>query len=215
MSETSEPEVAEVSEAVAMTESAVSGEEPSMDERTALGELILFHGGEWTEADYEALPDGVRAELHDGRLILVPSPSAEHMMASGELYVRLREIVGDRRRVLQEVDVRMADGHRYRRPDVLVLQEPARGRPMDPANVVLVCEIISPSGGDERQEKMTAYAEAGIEWYLITEETADGYLGELHRLRDGRYELLVKAPPAGTLTLPAPFDSAIDLRTLS
>src|SRR6266545_236831 len=60
MSETSESEVAEVSEAVAMTESAVSGEEPSMEERTALGQLILFHGGEWTEADYEALPDGVR-----------------------------------------------------------------------------------------------------------------------------------------------------------
>ncbi len=198
-----------------MNEPAVSGEHPSQDERTALGELILFHGGEWTEADYEALPDGVRAELHDGRLILVPSPNAEHMIASGELYVRLREMVGDRRRVIQEVDVRMADGHRYRKPDVLVLREPARGRPMDPDNVLLACEVISPSGGDERGDKLTAYGEAGIEWYLIVEETRDGFLGELYQLQDGRYELLVKTPAAGSLTLPAPFDANIDLSTLS
>ena len=198
-----------------MTESAVSGEEPSMDERTALGELILFHGGEWTEADYEALPDGVRAELHDGRLILVPSPTAEHMLTSRRLAKHFDTLMADDRLVLQEVDVRMADGRRYRRPDVSVLREPASGRPLDPRNVVLVCEIISPGGGDERQEKLTAYADAGIEWYLITEQTEDGYLGELYRLQDGKYQLLVKAPPAGTLTLPAPFDSAIDLRTLS
>lgn len=196
-----------------MTGDAVGGE--SADPRTALGELILFHGGEWTETDFEALPDGVRAELHDGRLILVPSPSAEHMLTSRRLAKRFDVAVGDDRLVLQEVDVRMADGHRYRRPDVLVLHEPARGRPMDPGNVLLVCEVISPTDGDERGEKMTAYAEAGIEWYLITEETDTGFLGELYRLRDGRYELLVKTPPAGTLTLPAPFNATLDLATLS
>lgn len=204
-----------MSEAAARTDSAVSGDSPSMDERTALGELIIFHGGEWTEADYEALPDGVRAELHDGRLILVPSPSAEHMLASRLLANRLAKSVSDDRLVLQEVDVRMADGHRYRTSDVLVLHEPARGRPLDPRNVVLVCEIVSPSGGDERGDKMTAYAEAGIEWYLIAEETPDGFLGELYRLRDGEHELIAKAPPATALTLPAPFGTIIDLSALS
>ena len=204
-----------MSEAAAKTGSAVSGDSPLLDERTALGELIIFHGGEWTEADYEALPDGVRAELHDGRLILVPSPSAEHMLASRLLANRLAESVSNDRLVLQEVDVRMADGHRYRTPDVLVLHEPARGRPLDPGNVVLVCEVISPSGGEERGDKMTAYAAAGIEWYLVAEETSGGFLAELYRLKDRRYDLLVKAPPAGSLTLPAPFDVEIDLSALS
>lgn len=197
-----------------MSEPAVvTGE--SRDQRTELGELILFHRGEWTESDYEALPAGVRAELHDGSLILVPGAGVPHMLASAELLVRFRAIVGDRRLVVQEVDVRMAGGRRYRTPDVLVMRDPARHRPLDPGNVVLVCEIVSPHGGDERDEKMTVYAEAGIEWYLVTEETPTGFLGELYRLDDGKYARVAEAPPAGVLRLPEPFAADIDLSELS
>lgn len=34
------------------------------DPRVALGEVVIFHRGEWTEDDYTALPQGTRAELH-------------------------------------------------------------------------------------------------------------------------------------------------------
>jgi Uma2 family endonuclease len=199
-----------------MTEAArVDSPSHAGDEARQLGELVLFHGGEWTEADYEALPPGVRAELRDGRLILTPGPTAQHMFASMTLAGLFQEVLGDRKRVLMEVDVRMADGRRYRAPDVLVLKEFRHGRPMEPANVVLVGEVVSPGGGEERGDKMTAYRDAGIEWYLIVEETPAGFLGELYRLDSDKYELVADAPPAGVLTLPAPFDSEIRLSELS
>lgn len=185
------------------------------DERLELADLILFHGGEWTESDYEALPAGVRAELHDGRLILPPSPEPSHMLASKRLVRSLERFVNDDRLVLQEVDVRMADGHRYRTPDVLLLRRWQRKRPIPPADVVLVGEVISPGGGEERGAKMAAYFDAGIEWYLIVEETPAGFRGECYRRAAEKYELVAEAPPAGALALPEPFDAAIDLRDLS
>lgn len=109
----------------------------------------------------------------------------------------------------------MAGGRRYRTPDVVVLREPARSRPLDPRNVLLACEIISPGGGDERSVKKTAYAEAGIEWYLILEETPDGFLGELYRLDRKAYALVTETPPGGRLELPAPFDAPIPLHDLA
>lgn len=198
-----------------MTEPALSEAAMSRDELRELGELIVFHGGEWTEADYEALPSGVRAELHDGRLILVPSPTSEHMLASLELAVLFRRIIGNRKLVLQEVDVRMASGRRYRAPDILVLKEWRRGRPMPPENVLLVGEVLSPGGGEEYGEKMTAYLDAGIEWYLIVEETPAGFRGECYRRGTDKYELVAEAGPAGTLTLPEPFAATLNLRDLS
>ncbi|HEY3506714.1 MAG TPA: Uma2 family endonuclease [Actinocatenispora sp.] len=200
-----------------MTEPAVSADAVTghRDELRDLGELILFHRGEWTEADFEALPQGVRAELHDGRLILTPSPNSEHIRAAKRLERFLERFVEDDSLVLRELDVRMAGGRRYRAPDVMVLHEWRRGRPMDPANVILVGEVISPGGGDEYGEKMTAYAESGIEWYLIVQETPAGFTGEFYRLTDGAYQLVSRGEPAGRLDLPDPFNATIELRELS
>lgn len=90
---------------------------------------MLFHGGDWTERDYRSVPPGVQVDLHDGGLTLVPGAEPAHMLASAELAIRFRGIVGDRRRVLQEVDVYLADGKRYRTPDLLILREWRRERP--------------------------------------------------------------------------------------
>lgn len=202
-----------------MTEPATSADQMKTSQRDdvsrELGDLILFHGGEWTEADFNALPDGVRAELHDGRLILTPSPTSEHMLASKRLARWVERFVDDDRLVLIEVDVRMADGRRYRAPDVLMLREWQRGRPMDPTNVLFVGEVVSPGGGEEYGGKMTAYFDAGIEWYLIVEETPAGHTGELYRRGDSKYELVSEAGPAGMLKFPEPFSAELDLRSLS
>lgn len=107
----------------------------------------------------------------------------------------------------------MADGQRYRTPDVIVMRKPARSRPLDPRNVLLACEIVSP-GGDERGIKKTVYAEAGIEWYLIVEETPAGFLGELHHLDGGAYAAAAQAPPSGMLELPKPFAAQLNLKDL-
>jgi hypothetical protein len=81
----------------------------------------------------------------------------------------------------------------------------------------MACEIVSPGGGDEYDQKMLVYAEAGIQWYLILEETPAGFVGELYKLsaESGKYELHTAAEPAGALPLPEPFSGALQLRELS
>lgn len=187
------------------------------DPRTALGEMVAHHRGEWAEADYNAIPPGVSVELHDGRLILAPEPTYEHQYAAGDLRRQLGELIGDQHLVVGPVDVRMAKGRRYRSPDAVVLRARYRGRPADPQNVRLVAEIVSPGGGDEYDQKMSVYAEAGIQWYLIAKETPAGYYAELFRLDPAinQYVQHAAAPPADKLELPEPFDGILRLRDLS
>jgi hypothetical protein len=50
--------------------------------------------GQWTEADYFALPETNRSlELSDGELLMPPPPTYSHQTAVEELYVRLRAFV--------------------------------------------------------------------------------------------------------------------------
>ncbi|WP_279581988.1 Uma2 family endonuclease [Fodinicola feengrottensis] len=155
--------------------------------------------------------------LHDGRLILVPEPTYEHQYAARVLANDLSEAIGDPHLVVGPVDVRMADGHRYRSPDLVVLRSRYRGRPADPQNVQLVAEIVSPGGGDEYDQKMIVYAEAGIAWYLIVQETPAGYFAELYELEttSNKYVRHSATAPAGELDLPEPFHGTLRLRQLS
>src|SRR5262249_40253765 len=60
--------------------------------------LPLFpRQGEWTEADYLALPDINRIiELSEGRLVIPDLPTDPHQFASGELFAALRLFVRER-----------------------------------------------------------------------------------------------------------------------
>ena len=48
------------------------------------------HQGEYTIADYYALPDERRVELIDGELYDMAAPTAEHQLILGELYMQFR-----------------------------------------------------------------------------------------------------------------------------
>lgn len=182
-----------------------------------LGALILSHSGDWTESDFEALPVDVPSELHDGSLILTPSPRNEHMDASLGLAMVFRQHAANPHTVSMEVDVYCGrNGTCIRKPDLLVLKRPQRGRPIPQENLVLVGEVVSPGSKDEWGDKMTDYADAGIEWYFIAQETPDGYRAELHRIaQPGRYELHSEAPAAGVLSMPEPFGFDVVLDDLA
>lgn len=96
-----------------------------------------------------------------------------------------------------------------------LVDDPEEGRPIAPDNLLLVGEVVPPGSKDEWGDKMTDYADAGIPWYLIVQDTADGYRAELHRLSEAAgYELVETAEPAGSPRLPEPFDGSIDMSTL-
>ncbi|HZE37494.1 MAG TPA: Uma2 family endonuclease [Stackebrandtia sp.] len=182
-----------------------------------LGKMLMSHTGEWTLDEFETIPTEVSVELHDGNLIMTPSAMPEHMYASGELVLLFRETVKHRPQVNMGVDVYCGcDSRCIRKPDLLILREPQHGRPIPSANLLLVGEVVSPGSRDEWGDKMRDYADGGIEWYLIVQETPAGFRGELHRLDEsGKYRLVVEAEPAGELKLPEPFELDINLRELS
>lgn len=51
--------------------------------------MIIEGGKSYTTADIEALPDGERAELIDGEMFIMESPSRTHQKILGELYVQI------------------------------------------------------------------------------------------------------------------------------
>jgi Uma2 family endonuclease len=73
-----------------------------------------------------------------------------------------------------------------------VIGEPSRAAGVsEAADVVLACEIASPSSTDgDHSDKMALYAAAGIEWYLRPEPDTSDYVAvdlRLYRLDGASY----------------------------
>jgi Uma2 family endonuclease len=152
--------------------------------------------GQWTEADYFALPDTNRyVELSEGELLMPPHPTRRHQATVEELYVRLRAFIRERDMGevhLAPLPVRLWP-EKIREPDVLFMAHEHRDRiseqvfgPPD-----LVMEVTSPSTRHvDRMEKSIEYARAGIlEYWIVDPETQTV---EILVLREGAYELLGK-----------------------
>jgi len=152
--------------------------------------------GQWTEADYFALPETNRyLELSEGRLIMPPHPTNTHQAAVGCLYRWLDEFVQERHLGivrLAPLPVRLWPG-KVREPDVFFLAgehserigEQAFGSPD------LVMEVTSPGTRRvDRSEKPAEYARAGVAEYWIVDPSAQSV--EVFVLREGAYQLLAR-----------------------
>ncbi len=158
--------------------------------------------GEWTEADYFALPDTNRLiELSEGNLIMPPHPTSTHQRVVGMLYRSMSAFVEihDLGIVfLSPLPVRLWPG-KIREPDVLFFLHAHADRigeqivgPPD-----LVVEVISPSTRvTDREEKFLEYARAGIPEYWIVDP--DVQTVEVFVLRGQVYELLGRWQPNET-----------------
>jgi Uma2 family endonuclease len=161
-------------------------------------------------ADYAALPDdGRRYELHDGVLVVTPSPNTQHQRISRRLLVLLTAHV--EARGLGEVfdapyDAILSDTT-VLQPD-LVFVERARADVVTPRAIegapTLVVEILSAStSAVDRTRKHALYARHGVPFsWLVDPETR---ALEAYVLEAGRYRLALRATGAGTAS-PPPFD---------
>jgi Uma2 family endonuclease len=126
-----------------------------------------------TAEQYDALPENSLRELVDGVIRIMASPTMGHQNVSGDLrYLldRLGRPAGYRATGPLEVKLRP---NRRRNPDVVVVPAAAfdkRACRVDPRNVVLAVEVVSPgSETDDRREKPFEYAEASIPHYWRVE----------------------------------------------
>ena len=132
--------------------------------------------GEYTLEDYYALPDNVRAELIDGNLILMESPSSIHQILITRLTVSLTNYIDSKKGKClvfpAPMDVQLdCDDKTMLEPDVLVVCDRSKiihrcvyGAPD------FVAEILSSS--TKRKDmtvKLTKYWNAGVREYWIVD----------------------------------------------
>jgi Uma2 family endonuclease len=133
--------------------------------------------GQWTYADYAALPDdGKRYELIKGVLYVAPSPTFSHQASNGRFFHYLFthvELAGLGRVIAAPFDVELIPDTAAVQPDVLVVLNAHLDRITESKLIGapdLVVEVASPStAGYDRRNKQDAYAEAGVTEYWIAD----------------------------------------------
>ena len=128
----------------------------------------------YTVADIEALPEGQRAELIDGEMYMMASPSATHQAVqiwlATEIYAKIREKGGKCKAFSAPFAVYiMEDDKNYVEPDIVVIcdrdkidKKGCQGAPD------WVIEIVSPfSKKMDFYKKLDLYERAGVREYWV------------------------------------------------
>ncbi len=129
----------------------------------------------WTVDRLADLPEGPRYEIVDGSLLVSPPPDSFHFGATSRLARRLdRACPDDLIASGVGLGVNIRDGATYYIPDVIVVRgsvTKTRVTAADPADVLLVVEVVSPSNASrDLVLKRHDYAAAGIPHYWILDE---------------------------------------------
>lgn len=138
--------------------------------------MTIVGGKSCTTADVEALPDGERAELIDGEMFIMESPSMTHQKILGELYVQIymhiRKNKGPCEVFLAPFAVYVAnDTRNYVEPDITVV---CQGNKLDERGCHgapdWIIEITSPNNKYmDYVRKLTLYHATGVREYWIVD----------------------------------------------
>ncbi len=173
-----------------------------------------------TYADYLAVPDGQRAELVDGEILMSPQPKIRHICVTtvlgGELSFRFGRAGGptssgpggwwvfDEPECHLELDqlVFVPDIAGWRRERIPVLPSNTHKMTVVPD---WICEVLSPSTSSRDSiVKMPCYLAAGVKWAWII-DPANQRL-DVFRAGEGKWEPVLGLEGDATGALP-PFDA--------
>lgn len=144
----------------------------------------------YTEADYYALPEDVRAELIDGQIYYQAAPSRVHQKISGTLYYKIRDYIESKNGLCEVYPAPFAVKLREDRktivePDISVICD--RDKLTDKGCTGApdwIIEIVSPSTSSHDYIcKLNLYADAGVREYWIV-NTAEQSIFVYHLEKD-------------------------------
>jgi Uma2 family endonuclease len=170
---------------------------------------------DWTTDDLASLPEGLRYELIDGRLIL-PSSTLSHQVLGVELVLMLRPNCPPGYAPVPDLSLDI-DRRNEPRPDVVVTDlRYAMRSPVPVDGAMLVIEIISPTSHfRDMNAKTKIYAAAGVESYWVVDPTFDGdvVMTVLQRSVNGLYEQVASTDKVFSTEVPYPI--TLDLPALT
>ncbi|WP_371503434.1 Uma2 family endonuclease [Kitasatospora sp. NBC_00374] len=169
-----------------------------------------------------ATPEGFRAELIDGEIIVTPPADGDHEDFVGLLIDQVGRQSSVRMQVSGNKGLRLAGGGRCPKdhaiPDATFAPLDLRlfrGAPpwMDPSGVAMVAEITSTKPLQDRIAKRHCYARAAIPLYLLIDRE-EGRATIFSRPEGDEYTEVHLAPFGKPLALPEPFGFELDTQPL-
>ena len=167
----------------------------------------------WQELD---VPEGWRAEIDEGQIVLVPPPHAHHNGIAERVQRLLYRGLTGELGIYQTLGVHVAPLDKLYVPDLVVMPreliaaaDPDTSDPMDASEALLIVEITSKGNArEDRTKKYRAYARAGVPMYLLIDRfDTRGAMVTLFTEpnEDGTYKRSDAVPFGKPLPLPEPF----------
>ncbi|MFD4859161.1 Uma2 family endonuclease [Streptomyces atratus] len=171
----------------------------------------------WRELD---VPEGWRAEIDEGQIVLVPPPHAHHNGIAAKVQRRLYGKLPEELEIYQTLGIHVAPLDKLYVPDLVVMPselidaaDPESSDPMDASDALLIVEIMSKGNArEDRTKKYRAYARAGVPMYLLIDRfDTRGAMATLFTEpnEDGTYKRSDPVPFGKPLTLPEPFGTTL------
>ncbi|WP_030750417.1 Uma2 family endonuclease [Streptomyces sp. NRRL F-5135] len=165
------------------------------------------------------VPEGWRAEIDEGQIVLVPPPHAHHNGVAAKVHRGLFKCLPDDLEIYQTLGIHIAPLDRLYVPDVVVVPsrlvdeaDPDGNDPVDASEALLVAEITSKSNArDDRTKKYRAYARASVPVYLLIDrfDTRGPTVTVFTEPGDGTYKHSESVPFGKPFALPEPFGTTI------
>ncbi|MBQ8055177.1 MAG: Uma2 family endonuclease [Lachnospiraceae bacterium] len=143
---------------------------------TGIRNVVREQAGPNTIEDIYALPDGIRAELIDGKLYYIPTPTRTHQKIAGEMYLAAAAHL---KAYSKECEVYIApfgvylngDDSLYVEPDLSIIRDTSRlsERGCMGAPDWIIEVVSAPTRKTDYAVKLNKYRESGVKEYWIVD----------------------------------------------
>lgn len=163
----------------------------------------LLERRDLTVDDLADLPEDLRYELIDGRLVLAPHANLTHQLISKNIGFAIDQRCPEEF-VVNIEQALFLEPHVELRPDVVILPEAAPETFIPADAALLVVEVISKSSRNtDRKDKLAHYAGAGIPFYWIIDPLAERVTFTQFSLHsNGRYVEMKQTDECVTVNVP-------------